>query len=95
MTDNHRSSTDQQHPTTDPFTDPNPNKGGARQTAAKVVALPLAAAGIPDLQLTSNRLHYRTQPNSKPRPHPNPDLPLTKLCKLVNSPKREKTFYPQ
>ncbi|KAF9957413.1 hypothetical protein BGZ72_001838 [Mortierella alpina] len=39
-----RTSTDQ-HPTAEPFTDPQPSKDGARQTAAKVIALPLAAAG--------------------------------------------------
>jgi len=40
----HRLSTEY-HPTSEPFTDPNPNKEGLRQHAAKAVALPLAAAG--------------------------------------------------
>ncbi|KAF9294849.1 hypothetical protein BGZ88_003230 [Linnemannia elongata] len=40
MADNQNHQTD-----TQPFTDPNPNKEGVRQHAAKVVALPLAAAG--------------------------------------------------
>ncbi|KAF8943325.1 hypothetical protein BGZ47_005534 [Haplosporangium gracile] len=35
----------ERHPTSEPFTDPNPNKEGIRQHAAKVIALPLAAAG--------------------------------------------------
>lgn len=35
----------ERHPTSEPFTDPNPNKEGVRQHAAKAVALPLAAAG--------------------------------------------------
>ncbi|KAF9900843.1 hypothetical protein EC991_006789 [Linnemannia zychae] len=35
----------ERHPTSDPFTDPNPDKEGVRQHAAKAVALPLAAAG--------------------------------------------------
>ncbi|KAF9930309.1 hypothetical protein FBU30_000655 [Linnemannia zychae] len=35
----------EQHPTSEPFTDPNPNKEGIRQHAAKAIALPLAAAG--------------------------------------------------
>ncbi|KAF9582400.1 hypothetical protein BGW38_000259 [Lunasporangiospora selenospora] len=33
------------HPTAEPFTDPNPNSESARQKAAKVIALPLAAVG--------------------------------------------------
>ncbi|KAF9119040.1 hypothetical protein BGW39_000655 [Mortierella sp. 14UC] len=51
MADNHNHQADarpsaERHPTSDPFTDPNPNKEeGMRQHAAKVVALPLAAAG--------------------------------------------------
>ncbi|KAG0235809.1 hypothetical protein BGW42_004652 [Actinomortierella wolfii] len=32
-------------PTKEPFSDPNPPKQGFRQSAAKAVALPLAAAG--------------------------------------------------
>ncbi|KAF9168865.1 hypothetical protein BGX21_011104 [Mortierella sp. AD011] len=39
------SNTSTESHTPDPFTDPNPPKDGARQTAAKVVALPLAAVG--------------------------------------------------
>ncbi|KAF9391599.1 hypothetical protein CPB97_006103 [Podila verticillata] len=34
-----------QHPTSEPFTDPKQDGDGARQSAAKIVALPLAAAG--------------------------------------------------
>ncbi|KAF9563425.1 hypothetical protein EC968_004835 [Mortierella alpina] len=41
---NSRTSSDQ-HRTPEPFTDPQPSKGGVRQTAAKVIAFPLAAAG--------------------------------------------------
>ncbi|KAF9083763.1 hypothetical protein BGX23_011151 [Mortierella sp. AD031] len=33
------------HQTSEPFTDPNPNKEDVRQQAAQAVALPLAAAG--------------------------------------------------
>ncbi|KAG0208755.1 hypothetical protein BGX28_000376 [Mortierella sp. GBA30] len=40
-----RSSTDQQHPTAEPFTDPKADKGSHRQKAANAIALPLAAAG--------------------------------------------------
>jgi len=39
-----RTSSDQ-HPTAEPFTDPQPSKDDARQTVAKVIAFPLAAAG--------------------------------------------------
>ncbi|KAG0263761.1 hypothetical protein BG011_008087 [Mortierella polycephala] len=65
MTDNHRSSTDQQHPTTDPFTDPNPNKNGARQTTAKVVALPLAAAGGAVTEMTRKVKEFVTGQSTK------------------------------
>ncbi|KAF9216874.1 hypothetical protein BGZ59_007642 [Podila verticillata] len=34
-----------QHPTSEPFTDPKQGEDGARQSAAKIIALPLAAAG--------------------------------------------------
>lgn len=35
----------ERYPTSEPFTDPNPNEEGVCQHTAKVVALPLAAAG--------------------------------------------------
>ncbi|KAF8985455.1 hypothetical protein BGZ46_004048 [Entomortierella lignicola] len=67
-----------EHHTSEPFTDPNPSKDGVRQTAAKTIALPLAAVGgaiaeatrkIGELEFkihtNSNRLHHRTQLNSK------------------------------
>ncbi|KAF9944212.1 hypothetical protein BGZ65_012422, partial [Modicella reniformis] len=40
-----RSGSSPDHPTADPFTDPNPHKDGARQKAARAAALPLAAVG--------------------------------------------------
>ncbi|KAF9159781.1 hypothetical protein DFQ26_006187 [Actinomortierella ambigua] len=39
------SDTSNSHPTKEPFSDPNPPKDGLRQSAAKMMALPLAAAG--------------------------------------------------
>ncbi|KAF9348933.1 hypothetical protein BGX26_012708 [Mortierella sp. AD094] len=76
--DRQSSNTSTESHTPDPFTDPNPPKDGTRQTAAKAVALPLAAVGgaiaeatrkIGELEFKiltrSNRLHHRTQHKSK------------------------------
>lgn len=41
----HTAMSNPQHPTSEPFTDPKQGGDGARQSAAKIVALPLAAAG--------------------------------------------------
>ncbi|KAF9438866.1 hypothetical protein BGZ76_003891 [Entomortierella beljakovae] len=48
--------------TADPFTNPNPEKHGARQTAAKAVALPLAAVGgaFAEIARKTNELHYKS-----------------------------------
>ncbi|KAF9116679.1 hypothetical protein BGX27_000061 [Mortierella sp. AM989] len=43
--DRSSSNTSSEPHTPDPFTDPNPSKDGIRQTAAKTIALPLAAVG--------------------------------------------------
>jgi len=52
-------------PTSEPFTDPNPNPDGARQTAAKVVALPLAAAGGVIAEVTRKVKEFVTGTNTK------------------------------
>ncbi|KAF9198549.1 hypothetical protein BGZ49_000598 [Haplosporangium sp. Z 27] len=41
----HSDNSSTEHHTPEPFTDPNPSKDGVRQTAAKTIALPLAAVG--------------------------------------------------
>ena len=53
------------HSTPEPFTDPNPHQESARQTAAKVVALPLAAAGGVVAEVTRKVKEFVTGTNTK------------------------------